>query len=69
MTVYELARKYMKDEEFNRGGIPRNERKWMDMVGFSYEVEGGCVKCLGEDASKFIEAMVTLQELEKKYSR
>lgn len=69
MTIYELANKYMKDDEHNSGGIPRNERKWMDEVGFEYTVEGGCIKCYGEDASKFVDAMCTLAELNKKYSK
>lgn len=69
MTVYEFAKKLMKDEEFNRGGIIRNERKYLDAVGFEYTVKDGCLYSQGEDLTKFYEAMYTLYELEKKYNK
>ena len=30
MTVYDFAKKCMADPEFNRGGIVKNERKYLD---------------------------------------
>lgn len=69
MTVYEFARKLMKDSEFNRGGIIPNERKYLDAVGFSYTVEDGNVCESGEDLRRFYEAMYALCVLQKKYSK
>lgn len=69
MTVYDFARKCMKDEEFNCGGIVKNERKCLDAVGFAYKVEGGQVVESGEDLKKFYEAMHTLLELHNKYNK
>ena len=43
MTVYDFAKKCMADPEFNRGGIVKNERKYLDAVGFQYMVEDGQV--------------------------
>lgn len=68
MTVYDLAKKCMKDEEFNRGGIIKNERKYLDAVGFAYKVDGGVVVECGDDAHEFYEAMCTLAKLNQKYS-
>lgn len=69
MTVYEFAKKCMKDIEFNNGGIIPNERKYLDAVGFEYTVKDGCVANSGEDLAKFYDAMCTLCELNKKYNR
>ena len=69
MTVYEFARKCMKDEEFNRGGVPKGERKCLDSIGFEYTVKDGCIQGFGEDLRKFYEAMQTLLDLETKYSK
>ena len=68
MTVYDFARKCMKDEEFNRGGIVKNERKCLDAIGFDYSVKGGMIESSGEDLTKFYEAMETLRYLNDKYS-
>lgn len=69
MTVYEFARKLMKDDEFNRGGIIQNERKYLDAIGFLYTVKDGCVREYGEDLRKFYEAMEILCQLQKKYAK
>ena len=69
MTVYDFAKKCMADEEFNRGGIPKNERKYLDDIGFEYTVKDGCVYSYGDDLSKFFDAMQTLCDLQRKYNR
>ena len=69
MTVYEFAKVCMKDEEFNRGGVVANERKYLDAIGFKYTVEDGQVMEYGEDLDKFFKAMVTLSVLNNKYSK
>lgn len=68
-TVYDFAKACMKDPEFNRGGIVKNERKWLDAIGFEYTVVGGQVNGSGEDLAKFYEAMQTLLTLKDKYSK
>lgn len=67
MTVYEFAKKCMNDEEFNRGGIVKNERKYLDAVGFEYTVKDGVLASQGEDLSMFYDAMMTLLVLNDKY--
>lgn len=69
MTVYDFAKKCMSDAEFNRGGIPQNERKYLDAIGFEYTVRDGQVYSYGEDLEKFFSAMVVLCELNKKYNK
>lgn len=69
MTVYDLAKKCMADDEFNRGGILKNERKYLDDIGFEYTVKDGCVYSYGDDLSKFYNAMETLSNLNRKYKR
>lgn len=69
VTVYDFARKLMRDEEFNRGGIMKNERKYIDAIGFDYTVHGGQLDEYGEDLRKFFDAMCTLCMLQKKYNR
>ena len=69
MTVYEFAKKCMADEEFNKGGIVKNERKYLDAVGFQYTVKGGEIVDSGEDLKEFYEAMHTLLFLQDKYSK
>ena len=69
MTVYEFAKKCMNDPEYNRGGIVKNERKYLDAVGFRYTVEDGCVVDSGEDLHKFYEAMQVLCALNEKYAK
>lgn len=68
-TVYDFAKKLMADAEFNRGGIMKNERKYIDSIGFDYEVHGGVLDTYGEDLNKFFSAMCTLCELNRKYSK
>lgn len=69
MTVLQFANKCMKDSEFLRGGIVKNERKCLDEIGFSYKVEGGQITESGEDLAKFYEAVNTLVWLNRKYSK
>lgn len=69
MTVYDFAKKCMADPEFNRGGIVKNERKYLDAVGFEYKVEGGQVVESGADLQRFYEAMMTLLSLNNKYAK
>ena len=69
MTVFEFAKKLMNDEEFKRGGVPKNERKYIDAVGFKYTVENGTITECGSDLSDFYVAMAKLLELEKKYNK
>lgn len=69
MTVFEFARKCMKDDEFLRGGIVKNERKLIDSVGFDYTVKDGMINESGEDLAAFYEAMYTLLRLNDKYKK
>ena len=69
MTVYDFAKKCMADDEFNRGGFIKNERKYLDEIGFEYTVKDGCIRDHGEDLSAFYHAMQILSDLNKKYSR
>ena len=66
-TVYDFAKKLMADDEFNRGGIMKNERKYIDAIGFDYAVHDGVLDEYGDDLRKFFSAMITLCELNKKY--
>lgn len=67
MTVIQFANKCLKDKEFTRGGIVKNERRCLDEIGFSYKVDGGVIVESGEDLTKFYEAVNTLLMLNKKY--
>lgn len=67
MTVYDFAKKLMNDPDFNAGGIMKNERKYMDAIGFEYTVKDGCVYSYGDDLREFFEAMCKLCKLNKKY--
>ena len=69
MTVYEFAKKCMADPEFNKGGIVKNERKYLDAVGFQYMVEDGQVINGGTDMHEFYDAMMTLLRLNNKYAK
>ncbi len=69
MTVYDFAKKCMADPEFNRGGIVKNERKYLDAVGFQYMVEDGQVINGGTDMHDFYDAMMTLLRLNNKYAK
>lgn len=69
MTVYDFAKKCMADPEFNRGGIVKNERKYLDAVGFQYIVEDGQVINGGTDMHDFYDAMMTLLRLNNKYAK
>ena len=69
MTVYDLAKKCMADEEFNRGGILKNERKYLDDIGFEYTVKDGRIYSHGEDLSSFYHAMEALCYLNIKYKK
>ena len=35
ITVYDFAKACMKDAEFNKGGIPKNERKFLNFYSKS----------------------------------
>ena len=67
-TVYDFAKKLMDDEEFNRGGIMKDERKYIDSIGFEYTIHWGQLYGHGEDLHEFFTAMWTLHELNKKYA-
>lgn len=69
MTVYDFAKKLMNDDEFNRGGVMKNERKYMDAIGFEYTVKDGCVESYGDDLRDFFSAMCTLCDLNRKYTK
>lgn len=69
ITVYDFAKKLMADEEFNRGGIMKGERKYIDAIGFDYAVHGGVLDEYGEDLRKFFSAMCTLCDLNRKYTK
>ncbi len=69
MTVYEYAKHLMKDEEFNAGGIPKNERRYLDAVGFDYTVKGGQLNEAGDDLAEFYKAMSILARLNYKYGK
>ena len=69
MTVYEFAEILLKDKEVNCGGIIRNEKEYVDAVGFPYEEEDGEIVENGEDLTKFYEAIYTLIGLQKKYTK
>lgn len=69
MTVYDFAKKLMNDDEFNRGGVMKNERKYMDAIGFEYTVKDGCVESYGDDLRDFFSAMCTLCDLNRKYAK
>lgn len=68
ITVYSFAKKLMADEEFNRGGVMKNERKYIDAIGFDYTVHGGTLDEYGDDLRMFFSAMCTLCDLNHKYS-
>lgn len=69
MTVYDFAKKLMNDDEFNRGGVMKNERKYMDAIGFEYTVKDRCVESYGDDLRDFFSAMCTLCDLNRKYAK
>lgn len=69
MTVYDFAKKCMADEEYNRGGLPKNERKYLDAIGFKYTVEDGCIAEAGDDLKAFYDAMAVLCNLNIKYQQ
>ena len=68
-TVYDFAKKLMSDDEFNRGGIMKNERKYMDSIGFEYIVKDGQVDTYGDDLRDFFNAMCVLCKLNNKYEK
>lgn len=67
MTVYDFVKKCMNDAEFNAGGVPKDERKYLDGIGFEYTVKDGQVYSYGEDLDEFFRAMCALARLNKKY--
>lgn len=69
MTVYDFAKALMRDDEFNRGGIMKNERRYLDDIGFEYVVKDGQVHEYGDDLRDFYEAMSKLCNLNIKYRR
>lgn len=68
-TVYDFAKHCMNDANFQVSGIPTNERKWLDAIGFEYTVKDGCISNSGEDLSEFYNAMCTLLALNNKYAK
>lgn len=68
-TVYSFVRHCLNDREFNAGGIPTNERRYLDAIGFSYTVNDGIVSESGEDLKAFYEAMATIKRLNDKYKK
>lgn len=69
MTVIQFANKCMKDAEFLKGGIIKNERKYLDDIGFSYTVQGGQIVDSGDDLNDFYKAVFTLLRLNDKYRK
>lgn len=69
MTVYDFAKKLMADEEFNRGGIMKNERRYIDAIGFEYTVKDGVINEYGTDLRDFFSAMCMLCNLNQKYTK
>ena len=69
MTVFDLAKKFMSDNEMRSGSYEKNERKYLDAVGFDYLVEDGEITGIGDDLYKFYDAMNTLVALQYKYKR
>lgn len=67
MTVIEFAKKCLGDEEFRCGGVVKNERRYLDAVGFDYTVKGGVIMESGEDLRRLYEALQTILDLDKKY--
>ena len=68
-TVYSFVRHCLNDHEFNAGGIPTNERHYLDSIGFSYAVKDGNVEEAGEELTAFYEAMATIRRLHYKYKK
>lgn len=69
MTVLQFFNKCLKDPETLAGGIMKNERKYLDAVGFKYTVEDGQIVEYGEDLHEFYEIFYSLLRLEKKYGK
>ena len=69
MNVYEFVEKLLHDEEFNGGGIVKNEREYLDLIGFEYTVKDGIIAGEGEDLKAFYEAMETIRQLNLKYKK
>lgn len=69
MDVYGFAKKLMNNDDFNGGGIIRNERKYLDSIGFEYTVKDGCIYNESDDMREFYRAMETLRMLQKKYGK
>lgn len=68
-TIYSFAKKCMNDKEFNCGGIVSNEKYYLDAIGLDYIEEDGCITTSGYDLTRFYEAMETLRQLQRKYSK
>ena len=69
MTVIEFANKCLKDKEVLSGGVIKNERRYLDDIGFSYTVAYGQVDSAGEDLAAFYDAIFTIIRLDKKYHK
>lgn len=69
MTVIQFANKCMKDADFLKGGVMKNERKYLDDIGFKYTVEDGCITESGDDLHEFYNAVYTLLRLNERYER
>lgn len=69
-TVYSFAKHCMNDPEFNHfGGLPTNERRFLDAIGFDYTVKDGDIQEEGEDLKVFYRAMATIRRLHYKYKK
>ena len=69
MTVLEYAKKCMNDEEFKAGGVPKNERRYLDEIGFEYKVRNGAVCDVCDDLQTFYRAVYDLVRLNEKYQK
>lgn len=69
ISVYSFAKRCMSDDDFNCGGIVKNERKYLDAIGFDYVMEDGCIAYTGDDLTEFYKAMEVIRQLQIKYSR
>lgn len=69
MTVIQFFNKCMKDPETRAGGFMKNERKYLDEIGFKYTVENGQITDYGKDLHEFYEAFYTILRLNDKYNK
>ena len=70
MTIYDFARACMRDAEFNKGGIVKNEKKYLDGLGIQYHLdEWGNLYSDDENLDKFYNAMYTLLYLKLEFDK